>query len=91
MRRALGDLTPSQEQSLTLRFWQELPYFEIARRRWTTSWPSGNSGTAPEGTRRPEESMFKGLAPISTLWTNADIAQQAVDRVLAGLPAADQL
>ncbi|MCX4411160.1 ricin-type beta-trefoil lectin domain protein [Streptomyces sp. NBC_01764] len=30
-----------------------------------------------------QENLRKGLAPISTLWTNADIAQQAVDRVLA--------
>ncbi|MCX4404446.1 sigma-70 family RNA polymerase sigma factor [Streptomyces sp. NBC_01764] len=31
VRRVLGDLTPSQEQCLTLRFWQEMPYLEIAR------------------------------------------------------------
>ncbi|MFD9507290.1 hypothetical protein [Streptomyces mirabilis] len=30
-----------------------------------------------------QENLRKGLAPISTLWTNAGIAQQAVDRVLA--------
>ncbi|MFF1746597.1 RNase A-like domain-containing protein [Streptomyces mirabilis] len=30
-----------------------------------------------------QENLRKGLAPISTLWTNADIAQQAVDRGLA--------
>ncbi|MEU6512233.1 RNase A-like domain-containing protein [Streptomyces sp. NPDC046942] len=30
-----------------------------------------------------EENLRKGLAPISTVWTNADIAQQAVDRVVS--------
>ncbi|MEU7410225.1 ricin-type beta-trefoil lectin domain protein [Streptomyces sp. NPDC042638] len=39
--------------------------------------------TPAEAVRDAQANKDKGLAPISTLWTNADIAQQAVDRVLA--------
>uniref|UniRef100_UPI00215DA6A3 polymorphic toxin-type HINT domain-containing protein n=1 Tax=Streptomyces sp. WELS2 TaxID=2749435 RepID=UPI00215DA6A3 len=39
--------------------------------------------TRSEAEADARENLHKGLAPISTVWTNADVAQQAVDRVLA--------
>ncbi|MFJ8359837.1 RICIN domain-containing protein [Streptomyces sp. NPDC093984] len=39
--------------------------------------------TAQQAVEDAQENLRKGLAPISTVWTNADIAQQAVDRVVS--------